>query len=144
MNILDNNKNQNFLEGLKKHNLTLKDIEDSRYFYCGGDKGPSFNYWKKKTKGLKIKRPNKTLKCICGHKILHNFYIANEDFSSVMVLGSTCIQRFIGTEKTCNVCGVVHKNRIVDRCNSCRKGLCDVCDQSINAKYKKCYYCKHK
>ena len=131
-----------FLEGLKKHNLTIKDIEQSRYFYCGGDTPTSLCYWKNKTRGLKVKRPQKTLRCICGHEILHNFYIANDDFSCVMVLGSTCIKRFIGKKKTCSMCGDVHKNRVVDRCNECREGLCDVCDKPISVQYKKCYICK--
>ena len=132
-----------FIEGLKAHNLTLKDIENARYSYCGGDSKQHLRYWQIKTRGLKnVKRPVKTDKCICGHEIKYNFYISDAKFTNVMVLGSTCIKRFIGTKRTCSVCGVTHKNRSVDRCNECRVGLCDSCDKPIQDYYTKCYYCK--
>ena len=133
-----------FLEGLKNHKLTLKDIEDSKYVYCGGDTGSHRNYWLNKTRGKGVVRPSKKTHCVCGHDIIYNFYIADENFENIMVLGSTCIKRFIGTQRTCNVCGVAHKNRIVDRCNECREGLCDTCDKPINACYSKCYRCKYR
>ena len=130
-----------FLDGLAKHYLTRDDIENGNYSYCGGDKGQHVKYWNIKTRGKNIQRPSKTHECVCGHEISHNFYIANDDYTNIMVLGSTCIKKFIGTKRTCSVCGVAHKNRIVDRCNECRKGLCDSCDRLIDEKYKKCYRC---
>ena len=41
----------------------------------------------------------------------------------------------------CEKCGNKHKNRVVNRCNKCRIGLCDNCNKIIDKKYKKCYNC---
>jgi hypothetical protein len=48
--------------------------------------------------------------------------------------------------KYCQKCNNTHYN-IVNKCDECRKGICDECDIKISEKFKKrtlCYICKNK
>jgi hypothetical protein len=60
------------------------------------------------------------------------------------VIGSECINKFLEKRRTCSKCGEEHRNRIVNRCNDCRWGMCDYCDRTIDPKYRVCYNCKFK
>lgn len=129
-----------FLNGLKNHNISKKEIENNEWKYCGGDQGRHLNYFKLANNS---EIPPTTDKCVCGHHIVENCFITNGE--RIIVLGNCCIKKFIPkSTRTCSICGEPHKNRIVDRCNDCRIGLCDVCDKPINERYKKCYKCFNK
>ena len=136
------NINARFLEGLKKYNISIQEIEDGEWKYCGGNKpGRRLNYFNMHPK---LVQPEHVSECVCGHKIKEQCYLVNSE-GKILVLGNCCIKRFIPPEvsgKTCNVCGAPHKNRIVNRCNKCRVGVCDKCDRPCNPKYKVCYNCK--
>ncbi len=130
------NLTDRFIEGLKTHNLTLDDIKNWKY--CGGSSGRHLNYFKICCKDSEL--PKETNKCVCGHYIEDNCYITNG--IQLLVLGNCCIKKFIPqSSRTCDTCNTPHKNRIVNRCNSCRVGVCDGCGKNCNEKYPKCYSC---
>lgn len=127
-----------FIEGLKNYNLTLEEIQSGNWKYCGGDKGSHLNYFKISCPNENF--PEKQAKCICGHDIEENCYITNE--TRKLVLGNCCIKRFVPkSSRTCADCGEPHQNKIVNRCNKCRIGICDKCNKKCNPKYRKCYNC---
>jgi hypothetical protein len=135
-----------FLNGLADHNLTYEDIVQQGWRYCGGDRKHHQNYWKLTTRHMRPRpqSPDHTGFCVCGHHIVENCYICDKKMKRILVLGNCCIKRFIpknSSGRSCNVCGQPHRNRVVDRCNKCRKGRCDVCGIYIDEKYKKCYKC---
>ena len=64
--------------------------------------------------------PATTNKCICEHKIIGNCYITNGE--RLLVLGNCCIKKFVpDSGRTCDKCGNKHKNRKINRCNTCRE-----------------------
>lgn len=126
------------IEGLSNYNLTPEIIADNGWHYCGGNSGRHLNYFKLCFPLKKL--PTWTNKCICGHDISENCYITDDD--EILVLGNCCIKKFVPkSTRTCEICKEPHKNRIVNKCNSCRKGVCDECGKTCNDKYKKCYDC---
>lgn len=128
---------QKFIKGLKQHNLSLDMMNNWKY--CGGNEGRHLNYYRIFFPG-KDTLPASTDECICGHPIVENCYITNGE--RILVLGNCCIKKFIPkSSRTCQKCGEPHKNRIVNRCNDCRVGVCDICNKQCNPKYKKCYNC---
>ena len=130
-----------FIKGLKNYNLTYDEIKNSNWKYCGGRTGHHLNYFKLCFKNNKL--PDIVNECVCGHHIEENCYIT--DGKEILVLGNCCIKKFISkSSRTCDNCGEPHKNRIVNRCNNCRKGICDDCDKKCNEIYKKCYDCAFK
>lgn len=132
------NLTERFIEGLKKYNLTLKDIQESNWRYCGGNKGRHLNYFRLKNPECAL--PEYKDHCVCGHEIVENCFIT--DGNQILVLGNCCIKKFVPKNaRTCEICGRRHRNRIVDRCNECRRGLCDKCSGPCNPKYKTCYTC---
>lgn len=123
---------------LEKYDMSDKDV--LTWKYSGGDSGRHLNYWKLKFKNTKT--PDHESHCVCGHYIVQNCYITNDKNTELLVLGNCCIKAFIPTSaRNCSICGNEHKNRIVDRCNKCRVGKCDVCDVKCNPQYKKCFDC---
>lgn len=130
---------QKFLKGLEKLGMTYEDVK--HWVYAGGDSEHRIKYFKQKCPDREL--PEHASSCVCGHKIKENCYILNIDDNRLLTLGSCCIKKFIPeSTKTCNVCGASHKNRIVDRCNDCRPGLCDICNKPCKKPYTKCYSCK--
>ena len=84
--------------------------------------------------------PEHQERCVCGHKIKENCYITKDD--SLLVLGNCCIKKFLpNSGRTCENCDKPHRNRKVNRCNSCRIGVCDDCNTKCNPDYKTCYNC---
>jgi hypothetical protein len=135
------NLTDRFIEGLKKYNLTPDDIANNNWRYCGGNAGSHLNYFNLVKDSDSLQMPPEADKCICGHRIQDNCYIT--DGSEIMVLGNCCIKKFVSkSTRTCSECGEPHKNRIVNRCNDCRIGICDGCDREIDDRYKTCYRCK--
>jgi len=132
-----------FEEGLKKYNLTLEEIQDGPWQYIGGNQGRHCEYYKL-IYGWEPELDHEWVgECVCGHEITENCYISNGD--ETLILGNCCIKRFVPKSgRTCELCSKPHKNRIVDRCNDCRKGRCDLCFTSIKPSYKICFSCKFK
>jgi hypothetical protein len=127
-----------FINGLKNYDLTYDDILNNNWKYCGGRNGRHLNYFKLSCKNDNL--PDYVNKCVCGHFIEENCFITNGN--QILVLGNCCIQKFIPkSSRTCENCGEPHKNRIVNRCNYCRIGICDICNKKCNKLYKKCYHC---
>ena len=140
--------NERFIKGLKQYNLSIDEINKSGWKYCGGDSdagGPAVNYFRLifGDHPDKVYEGGKEDYCVCGHPIVKNFNICDGNEEEILVLGSECITKFVDKKgRTCSLCGNSHKNRIVNRCNDCRKGLCDKCDKEIDEQYKVCYKCK--
>jgi len=130
-----------FIKGLENYGLTYNEIKSSNWKYCGGRSGRHLNYFK-------LCCPNDDLpeyvgECVCGHHIEENCYIT--DGEQILVLGNCCIKKFIPkSSRTCEDCGEPHKNRVVNRGNNCREGICDECHKECDKSYKKCYSCAFK
>ena len=125
-----------------KHNLNYEDVVQN-WRYCGGNSGRHRNYYNL----LFPKEPLPTLvdKCVCGHNIIENCYITND--IQKLVLGNCCIKRFVPKcTRTCSVCGDVHRNTSINKCNTCRNiktysGFCIMCKKETNPQYEKCFRC---
>ena len=129
---------EKFIKGLKNYNLTYNEIKNNNWKYCGGRRGRHLNYFNLCCKNDDL--PEKINECVCGHYIEENCYIT--DGEQILVLGNCCIKKFIPkSSRTCEKCGEPHKNRVVNRCNNCRVGICDECDNKCDESYKKCYNC---
>ncbi len=127
-----------FIRGIEKYGLTYDEIRVNNWKYCGGNTGRHLNYFKLCCRNEDL--PDKVDECVCGHRIEENCYITDGD--QFLVLGNCCIKKFIPkSSRTCEKCGEPHNNRVVDRCNNCRKGLCDECGKVCKISYKKCYKC---
>ena len=129
------------IDGIKQVNKLLLD----GYIYAGGDFKEHENYWPifARSMGWQIRiTPKFKSHCVCGQELQRNCWVYNKDNNRMKVIGSECINKFIKKRRTCHLCGEEHKNRIVNRCNECRVGLCDKCDCEIDESYKLCYSCK--
>ena len=126
-----------FIEGLAEHGLTYEEVKQN-WKYAGGDSRHHLNYYH--LCYAHLEPPAWTDRCVCDHIIKENCYITNgTDF---LVIGNCCIKKFIDKQtRTCDTCGQAHKNRIVNRCNLCRQGLCDTCGCECSTKYKNCFSC---
>jgi len=110
--------------------------------YVGGDN----NRHKKYAKLCNVEIQPHVDYCVCSHKIKENCYIKKicpeNNNDEIVVLGNCCIKKFIPKSgRTCDICTEPHKNRVVNRCNKCRIGRCDICDNDCSEVYKKCYKC---
>jgi hypothetical protein len=111
---------EKFKKGLLCHNLTINDIINSGFKYCGGDTGRHLNYYKL-IYGNNQLTPKKEEKCFCGHIIKENCYIT--DRIQLLTLGNCCIKKFLDIDKsgrTCEKCENTHKNRKINICNDCK------------------------
>ena len=128
-----------FIDGLEEYNITIAQLQ-SNFKYCGGDSNSHRNYYLLYCKNNDLPKPENTISCICGHRIVENCYIT--DGTQILVLGNCCIKKFIPkSSRTCEKCGDSHKNRIVNKCNKCRSGSCDRCGDFCDFRYKKCFKC---
>ncbi len=126
-----------FMQGFINLGYNIEDLQS--FNYCGGDKERHLKYFKLKY-GDNILPLDHEEHCICGHKIEENCYITND--INILVIGNCCIKKFIkNSGRTCEICKQPHKNRKVNRCNNCRIGVCDECENECNIKYKLCYNC---
>ena len=132
-----------FIIGLaEKHGLALDDLDD--YVYAGGG-SPKYglSYFRLKCPGESLP-PHQDV-CVCNKDIIYNCYIRkyNDDGSHhTLVLGNCCIKRFVPTSgRNCGDCGAPHRNRVVDRCKSCRKFKCDRCGVKCQERFKLCFRC---
>jgi len=130
-------------EGVKKVNKLVS----GEWIYAGGSFDSHLNYWGifARSKNFDPKnKPSFKPNCVCGQELERNCWIYNENENRMKVIGSECINKFLDKRRTCSECGEEHRNTIVNRCNDCRWGLCDHCDDDIDEKYKVCYKCKFK
>ena len=133
---------EKFIKGLEKYNLTREDIDKQNFKYCGGNKGSHLNYFESFFKKRLKWSPANTDHCICGHRISENCYIINNSEEILLILGNCCIKKFVPkSTRTCEKCECPHKNRVVNRCNKCRIGICDKCNKKCKRKYKLCWNC---
>ncbi len=112
-------------EGLKNYDLTIEEVQNGQWFYCGGDHDDHLNYWKMRnnTKQLMGKKewsfPPHESHCACGHFIKNNCYITNK--KKILVVGNCCIKRFLlKKSRVCEVCTADHKNRKYNLCDECK------------------------
>lgn len=75
--------------------------------------------------------------CLCEHWINENCFIkyigANpEGLNKILVIGNCCIKKYLPKElqgKTCNRCGLPHRNRKDNFCKECRKKRVEEAEQ---------------
>lgn len=126
--------------------IKVQELLNTGFVYAGGDFDSHKNYWPifARSYGLSVdKLPKFKSKCVCGEEITRNCWVYNPKTRRMKVIGSDCIKKFGLEGRKCSVCNVVHRNRLVNRCNDCRKGLCDICNKKISLKYNKCYRCTY-
>jgi len=106
-----------FRKGLADFGLTYEEV--CNWKYCGGNTGRHKNYFKVACPNDDI--PESESRCVCGHYIKENCYITDPMGDNLLIIGNTCIKRFIPKcVRTCEICGNTHKNRKVNKCNDCR------------------------
>ena len=113
--------------GLKRLGLTLSNVREE-FIYIGGSKYSHANYFKLKYPAEQ--HPEHEAYCVCGHFIVENCYLRSTSSGQTLVVGNCCIKRYLpGACRTCNNCGVKHKNIVIDFCNGCRpkKGCGSLC-----------------
>lgn len=135
---------EKFIKGLKEYKLTLEMIKPWKY--CGGNRDSKLKYYTLVFPGRPL--PISKDICVCGHKIVENCYITDDikNGDRILILGNCCIKRFIpNSKRSCEVCNKPHRNRIVNRivnrCNDCRIGVCDKCRSKCSPPYKLWYNC---
>lgn len=124
------NCNPYLIERLENNGYDAVDIM-TNYQYCGtyDDK-----YFDRYFKGIEKDKPAVETHCICGVKIMKNYYIINKNDKvegNILVLGSTCIKSFFGDNcKKCKDCECYikfterqeNKQKVErKRCKSCLK-----------------------
>jgi len=116
------------------YNLNINDVVKD-FMRVGDDSIGGQNQFKL-LMGDDVPLPNTTYKCVCGHKILHNCFIANRKTNKVITLGNCCVKRFKGAlNKRCDNCNKHHKNRSDNLCNECRLlKKCTRCNNNYNKK----------
>ena len=131
-----------FKQGLIDRGFNPDDIIKN-WKYCGGDtENKDKNYFKTYFKNIEVLIDEKEEYCVCGHAITNNCYITNDE--EILVIGSCCIKKFIKNKtRTCEKCNEPHNNRACNRCNNCRKGVCDKCDEKYPKQYKYCWSCRY-
>jgi hypothetical protein len=112
---------ERFIEGLENYNLTLEEIQNGSWRYCGGSGEQRHkNYFK--TVFGNDDYPDPDDHCVCGHYIEENCYIYNPDSGEILIIGNCCIKKFIPKSgRTCEQCGESHRNRKDNLCNNCRE-----------------------
>lgn len=127
-----------FLEGLEKLNISIEEFK--KFKYAGGNKGTHKKYFKL-CKYIQ-NEPESKSNCICGHSIIENCYLVNND--KILIIGNCCVKKFLPKEnqrRTCEDCGANHKNRKFNFCKDCQKKYCFECGKFKNNQYKFCYDC---
>ena len=125
--------------------IKVQKLLNTGFLYAGGDFAQHKNYWPIFASSHRLpadRVPKFKGKCVCGEELKRNCWIYNPITRRMKVIGSECIKKFGLEGRKCCICNSVHKNRIVNRCNDCRIGLCDGCGKSISEHYKRCYNCK--
>jgi hypothetical protein len=137
---IDNKYQKRVVERLKLNGLTWDDFQ--QFKYCGGDTGRHLNYWKLVMGETPL--PEADDKCLCGVAIVEQCFVSRDSGDSIdlLVLGNCCIKRFMPGEnsgRTCDKCGAAHRNRKINKCNECKKGVCITCGMVFKGGSKRCY-----
>ena len=138
-----------FINGLAAHGLTYEEFKQT-WKYGGGNRGSHLNYYNLCYSHLAP--PMWADSCVCGQRLVKENCYAT-DGTDFVVIGNCCIKKFVPKcTRTCDNCGEPHKNRIVNRCNTCRKEHsdrtykrypCDKCDEThTNRVAKICESCR--
>ncbi len=107
-----------FLKGLKQYGISYDELKTWKY--CGGNLGRHKKYFKLCYPNEDF--PEQSFECVCGHHITENCYITDPSGDGLLILGNECIKKFIpNSSRTCEVCGSVHRNRKVNKCNKCKR-----------------------
>jgi hypothetical protein len=135
------NFTKRFIKGLEECGISYNEILNGEWSYAGGSRsGRRLDYYKDCFGNIEPPSPEDNR--ICGHSITENCYLKKDN--RIIVLGNVCIKRFVPKEKagrTCENCGEPHKNRKINRCNECRKCICEKCGEKCSTNYKTCYNC---
>ncbi len=130
---------EEFIKGLLEYGIVYNATFKKEWYYCGGNTGARLRYWNIACKEYEL--PAHVDRCVCGHAIKENCYITNGK-GEILIIGNHCIKRFANNlMRTCELCKKAHKNRVVNRCNDCRRGLCDLCNRESDPRFKTCYSC---
>jgi hypothetical protein len=133
-----------FIDGLySKYKMVPADLNG--WWYIGGtdDEGISYHILCIKSNPemfLHLELPPPISECVCEHWIKYNHWIT--DGEKVLVVGSCCRLQFFASGRNCGICHSPHLNRTVNRCNKCRMGICDKCNQECEPKHSKCSVCR--
>ena len=127
-------------ENLAKCGMKWDDFQ--QFKYSGGDTGRHLNYWNLAMS--KADLPEKEERCLCGVAIVEQCFITRDtgDCIELLVLGNCCIKKFMPAEKsgrTCDKCGAAHRNRKINKCNECKRGICLKCGMVFKGGSKRCY-----
>lgn len=118
------------------HNLKIDDVLKD-FMRVGSDSIAGQKQFKL-LMGDDVPLPKHFDRCVCGHKIKRNCFIANRKTNKVITLGKCCVKRFKGAlNKRCDNCDKQHKNRSDNLCNECR--LLKKCTRCLNY-YKNDFY----
>jgi len=146
----------NLCRALEEKGLTYDEVKTS-YKYSGGrgsDNSDPLHEHASETRHSRYfnlclpnaERPEPVEACLCEHPIVENCYITkNFDIDTILILGNCCIKKFIdSSSRTCENCGVAHKNRKTNYCNDCKltKKKCFQCKTATIPKSSK--YCSDK
>jgi hypothetical protein len=110
-----------------QNNLGITEEEfKKKYRCCVKSTDTDFRRFKKMCPNIEH-LPHKT-KCICGHKIVDNYYFVNrtlpeKDRTELVILGSKCSKRYLDEEqlkRRCEICDKPHKNIKDNYCKDCR------------------------
>jgi len=116
-----------FLTGLKKNNLSLKELKE-KWKYIGGESGHHLNYFKKHYGDEDL--PDHYDYCVCGHRIKNNCWISDGEY--VLAVGESCVNKFVPkNNKLCEECGEKHRNRKDNKCCKCRRRFTRIYDNCI-------------
>ena len=141
-----------FINGLAAIGLTYEEFKQI-WKYGGGNRGSHLNYYNLCYSHLAP--PMWADSCVCGQRLVKENCYAT-DGTDFIVIGNCCVKKFMPKcTRTCDNCGEPHKNRIVNRCNTCRNSSsssssrpyqcypCDKCDEThINRFAKRCESCR--
>jgi DNA-directed RNA polymerase subunit M/transcription elongation factor TFIIS len=115
-----------FIKGLASYNVSLADIQSGKWIYYGTDeRGRDFEYY---TLSSGCDKPLAHGDyCVCGHKIGCNYYIT--DGKRILILGSTCIKRFLPKECRVKLCPCCREEMKGKRPKGKRSFICDSCER---------------
>lgn len=127
----NNTLTKKFIKGIAEHNLTKDELVGWKY--CGGSGEKRHRKYYKLTFPHAEGFPLSVNNCVCGHHIMENCYITNENKTRILILGNCYIKKFISKSgRTCEVCGESHKNRKSNVCNKCRC-VCKECGKNVGS-----------
>lgn len=145
---------EKFIIGLKdKYDMVPSDLNG--WWYIGGEERDTdddgdavttttyFDLVKKDNPELiaSLEPLPRSNECVCCHEIKYNHWIT--DGTKVLVIGSCCKKQFaelygVACGRNCDNCHDPHRNRKVNRCNDCRKIICDNCNLPRDPNDKLC------